>query len=399
MNLTFVMGTRPEVIKLAPMILEAKRRGLGVNVVHTGQHVELTRSLMQFFDIIPDVYLDAMLEKPSLTGLSARVLSKMDETLEGLNSDWIIVQGDTTSSFIAAYWAFCRRIPIAHVEAGLRTGDRTSPFPEEANRQMIARLANIHFAPTAGSRDFLLKENVAREDIFVVGNTAIDALHYALTKIQSGVSSSNETLTPETQTFMQGRRVIAATVHRRENHGEPLQAICRSLIAIANRNPEVGIVLPVHPNPNVRGTVMALLGNHPQIHICEPIGYIGFIELISKAELIITDSGGVQEEAPSLKKPILVVRETTERPEGVTAGFARLVGSDEETIIESACEILESKPQLMMGNPYGDGASSTRILDALALRSPSKHAPVVPTFELPYSARPTLEFQPEPYLQ
>jgi UDP-N-acetylglucosamine 2-epimerase (non-hydrolysing) len=367
MDLTVILGTRPEVIKLAPFVREARRRGHFVRVVHTGQHMSLTKPLMDFFDVHEDANLEAMLDKPSLSGLSQRVLERLDEKLDAENTKWVIVQGDTTTAFIGAYWAFCKKIPVAHVEAGLRTWDPLSPYPEEINRQLIARLATLSFAPTINSRDALLKENVSPESIFVVGNTAIDSLQYTLDRIRKNDVPMIDRLPSHIKNFIDGKKLIAVTTHRRENHGETLEGICRALLRIVDMNKEACVVLPVHPNPSVKNVVERLLGSHSRIMLCDPLGYVGFIELLSAAELIITDSGGVQEEAPTLKKPILVIRDTTERPEGVAAGFAQLIGCNEEKIVEAALHTLSDKFEglPLALNPYGDGTSAIRILNSM----------------------------------
>lgn len=365
MHLAFVFGTRPEVIKMAPVIHEAKKRGMRVTIVHTGQHTDLAQPLFGFFDFEPQINLNSMLERPSLTQLSVRVLERLDNSLGNDQVDCVVVQGDTTSAFVGAYWAFCRQIGLAHIEAGLRTWNLTSPFPEEANRQLIGRIARFHFTPTQAASEALIRENIPQEKIHFVGNTSIDSLHYTLERIKNG-SIDKESLLPESiQNFCEEKKVITVTAHRRENHGPPLARICNAILKIADLNPECRVVVPVHPNPNVRAEVTQRLKDHARIMTCEPLGYVAFIQLMNRSSLLITDSGGVQEEAPSLRKPILVIRETTERPEGVQAGFAELVGTEESLIVDRALEALRKGCHINKENPYGDGKSAEKIISTL----------------------------------
>ena len=282
-------------------------------------------------------------------------------------SDCVVVQGDTTSAFVASYWAFLHHVPIAHVEAGLRTYDLSAPFPEEANRQLIGRVAALHFAPTMQAASCLKNERIV-EGVHVVGNTAIDSLVYSLAKRRSGELPAEHALKPEIRNFVEGHRSILVTAHRRENHGDGVRKICVALRKIVDQNPDVRIVYPLHPNPNVRQPVRTRLGDHPRILLCEPLPYLAFIEMMDRASVLLTDSGGVQEEGPTLRKPILVMRETTERPEGVTAGFAELVGTDVNRIVEGVERALKSGCSTDAPNPYGDGVSAVRIMRILEKR-------------------------------
>ncbi len=370
MIISFVLGTRPEVIKLAPLIQVARQQGHEVKVVLTGQHRHLTGPLLKFFGVSTDYDLDTMAVNQSLSSLTAKIIEGLEKIRSDLSSDYLVVQGDTTSAFAAAYWAFVHRIRVAHVEAGLRTRDLASPFPEEANRQLITRIANLHFAPTERSARELELEGVDRGTIHVVGNTAIDALRYAVKRIREPNAPAEEGLDSAIQAFADSAgakgKLVLVTAHRRENLGPALKRICRALYEIAEADPSVRIVYPVHPNPLVRGPVSEILGRIPQILLCEPLSYVAFVALMSQAHVLLTDSGGVQEEGPTLKKPILVMRDTTERPEGVEAGFAKLVGTDSETIRNECLAALRDGSVPDKVNPYGDGESSERILRVMA---------------------------------
>lgn len=365
MKLTLVMGTRPEVIKLAPLILEAKRRKHSVTVVLTGQHRHMALPLLQFFGIEPDLDLDVMVPNQTLTSLSASVLQKLDAQQDKIKADYLIVQGDTTSAAMAAYWGFCHRIPVVHVEAGLRTYDLTAPFPEEANRQLIGRIADLHFAPTKASAAALKKEQIPLGKIHTVGNTAIDALHIVLQKLKSGAIPLGEKMSAEISQFVGDSKLVLVTAHRRENFGHAFEDMCRGILSIAESNPDVKIVYPVHPNPNVRQPVEKMLKQHPQILLCDPQPYVAFIDLMKRADVLLTDSGGVQEEGPTLRKPIIVMRNTTERPEGLKAGYSKLVGTDARKIKTETLKALKSGCKGRGKNPYGDGKTSARIIAIL----------------------------------
>jgi UDP-N-acetylglucosamine 2-epimerase (non-hydrolysing) len=364
MKISIIFGTRPEVIKLAPLALQARRCGHEVRMIFTGQHRDMVIPLLRLFGLAPDLDLEAMAPNQSLAGLSSRILASMDLHREKILADVIAVQGDTTSAFIAAYWAFLNRVPVAHVEAGLRTYDLQAPYPEEANRQLVGRLANMHFAPTVQAAQSLRNEYI-REGVHVVGNTSIDALLYCLARIRLGDVPPQGVLRQEIRDFASHGNVILVTAHRRENHGDGMKRICDALLQIVERNPGARIVYPVHPNPNVQGPVHELLGTHRRILLCEPLPYLAFIEMMDCADVLLTDSGGVQEEGPTLRKPILVMRDTTERPEGVTAGFAKLLGTDTDKIVEASLAALKEGCTTDAQNPYGDGMSSERIVAIL----------------------------------
>jgi len=368
MVITIVLGTRPEVIKLAPVILEGRRRGHTVKVVLTGQHRHMALPLLHFFGITPDVDLDVMVPGQTLTGLSGRVLAKLDAEKDAVSGDVILVQGDTTSAFIAAYWAFCNKIPVGHVEAGLRTYDLMAPFPEEANRQLIGRLAAFHFAPTKTALIALRKEGVGPSKIHNVGNTAIDALLYTMKRLKeaSGVGiADSEKLSQQVREFIGENPLVLVTAHRRESFGEGFEGICSGIKQVAEARPDVKFVYPVHPNPNVRGPVERLLAGYSNILLCDPVPYVGFVELMQRASVLLTDSGGIQEEGPTLRKPIIVMREETERPEGVTVGFAKLVGTDSGKIRRETLKALKNGCKGRGKNPYGDGKSAGRIIGVL----------------------------------
>lgn len=375
MRITFVLGTRPEVIKLAPLILEARRRGHRAKVIFTGQHATMALPLLRFFGCMPNLNLDVMCPDQTLTGLSSRMLSRMDEQAGRLKGDFLVVQGDTTSAFVAAYWGFCRGIPVAHVEAGLRTYQLRNPFPEEANRQLIGRLATLHFAPTVNARNALIGEKVDPASVFVTGNTAIDALLYTLARVSKQASRrADGTLDRSVSDWISDRPMILVTAHRRESFGGPLLGICRGIVGLLEKKPDACVVFPVHPNPNVRKMVYRRLGNHPRILLLPPQPYLAFVQLMNVASLILTDSGGIQEEAPSLRKPILVMRDTTERPEGVREGFARLVGTDADRIVKEGILAFQKRNLKRGRNPYGDGKASARILKIMekSLRTRSR---------------------------
>jgi UDP-N-acetylglucosamine 2-epimerase (non-hydrolysing) len=321
--------------------------------------------VLEVFGLQADVDLDLMVPGQSPADIGAGILERLPPLLQRLRPDLVLVQGDTTTTFAAALAAFLERIPTGHVEAGLRTGDRWQPFPEEMNRVLTTRIAALHFAPTPAARDALLTEGVAAEDVYLTGNTVIDAL------LQT-VRSDYRFRTPALARLDPARRLVLVTTHRRESFGAPLRAICAAIRDLAGRFPELQFVLPVHPNPEVKLTVEEMLCDLPAMHLIAPVDYLEFVHLMARADLILTDSGGVQEEAPSLGKPVLVLREVTERPEGVAAGTAMVVGTDRERIVAAASELLTSEEAYARManavNPYGDGKASDRILAAIADR-------------------------------
>ena len=361
-----MIGTRPEAIKLAPVIRRLRENSqFRVEICATGQHRELLDQALGQFDLEPDYDLAVMTEGQTLASLTSRTMDGMEELLRRVAPQLVMVQGDTTSAMTAALTAFYERIPVAHVEAGLRTSDRYSPFPEEINRRLVAGIAELHFAPTVGARDNLLREGIAPETIEVTGNTAIDALLWTIAHMDGAeeclpaiVGDSLDTST------LIGKRLVLVTAHRRENHDRGIRQICEALLSVALL-PAAVVVLPVHYNPNIRRAVIELLEGRQNIHLLEPLSYLSFARLLKRAFLVLTDSGGVQEEAPSLGKPVLVMRDTTERPEGIAAGNAILVGTG-ATDIQLAVEELwvddaRRSRMAQVANPYGDGRAADRI--------------------------------------
>jgi UDP-N-acetylglucosamine 2-epimerase (non-hydrolysing) len=363
----FVFGTRPEAIKLCPVIrhMRACHPGLAVKVCVTAQHRHMLDQVLRCFEIQPDYDLDLMTPGQTLAGITGRVLSALDPLLAAPGAcDMVVVQGDTTTTMAGALAAFYRHIPVAHVEAGLRTGDLTKPFPEELNRVVTGRLAALHFAPTEGSRRNLLQEGTPDRQIFVTGNSGIDAVLYVAGALEQGSLPPGEWPWLDTT-----RKLVLVTAHRRESFGGGIERICEALATLARRD-DVQIVYPVHRNPNVLEPVSERLGNLPNVVLIDPLEYISFVDLMRRATLIVTDSGGIQEEAPSLGKPVLVMRESTERPEAVEAGTVKLVGTDPEKIVGEACRLLDDAAEYArmsrVHNPYGDGHASERIGAAIA---------------------------------
>ena len=356
MNLLVVFGTRPEAIKLAPLILKLRQQ-FKVKICVTGQHREMLDQVLSVFKINSDFDLNLMKPNQNLTSLTSGVLEGVHSVLEKEHVDWIIVQGDTTTSMAAAVAAFYKKINIAHVEAGLRTSEKFSPFPEEINRQLTSRLADIHFAPTEKNRDSLIQENISPEKIFVTGNTVIDALQWVLKNIPEPVW--------DLPFHPSDKRMILVTGHRRENFGEGFQNICKAIKTLAVKNPNVEFVYPVHLNPNVQKPVKTLLANQHNIHLIEPLDYQKFVHFMNRSYFILTDSGGVQEEAPSIGKPVLVMRDTTERPEAVEAGTVMLVGTNENDIVNNSQKLIDNNTHYesisFSHNPYGDGTASEKI--------------------------------------
>ena len=364
-----VFGTRPEAIKMAPVVraLRASPGRFESLLCVTAQHRTMLDQVLEVFDLKADVDLDLMVPGQSPASIAAGIFDRLPPLLRRIQPDIILVQGDTTTTFAAAFAAFLERIPTGHVEAGLRTGDRWQPFPEEMNRVLTTRIATLHFPPTPAARDALLAEGVPAADVYLTGNTVIDAL------LQT-VRADYRFRTPALTALDPARRLVLVTAHRRESFGAPLRSICAAIRELAGRFPELQFVLPVHPNPEVKQTVEELLSDLPAMHLIPPVDYLEFVHLLARADLVLTDSGGVQEEAPSLGKPVLVLREVTERPEGVAAGTAQVVGTDRARIVAVASELLTSPAAYarMAGavNPYGDGRASERILAALADRFP-----------------------------
>ena len=359
-KLLFVIGTRPEVIKLAPIILLACKNPSAFEtvVVTTSQHREMLDQMLETFEIQVDVDLDLMRHDQNLGHFAASAMEKLYPIVHEISPDCLIVQGDTTTTFIGALAAVYNKIPIAHVEAGLRTYDNMQPFPEEVNRRLTTHIAEYHFVPTKTAQENLIREGINKEKIWITGNTCIDALFLTLNKILSSVSDVAD----------EGRNILL-TAHRRESYGEPLKQICRAVLQLINTFPDISVTYPVHLSPNVRKIVFPLLGNHPRIHLVEPLSYCEFVLAMKRAFLILTDSGGIQEEAPSLGKPVLLLRDKTERPEAVEAGAVRLVGTQEQEIIKQTSLLLTDETEYnkmsQVRNPFGQGNAAEKILKVL----------------------------------
>lgn len=369
LNILVVFGTRPETIKLAPLVkLLAQDGAFALKVCVTAQQREMLDQALALFEIVPEIDLDLMQNGQSLTDLNARMLAALQQVLMDVQPDLVIVHGDTTTAFTAALAAFYQKIPVAHIEAGLRTHNLYAPFPEEANRRLTAVLAQWHFAPTEMAKQNLLNEGVSESRIWVTGNTVIDTLFQALQKMRENRPLVAEFA--ERYAFLDERKkLILVTGHRRENFGAGFAQICTALRTLAQRHPDVQIVYPVHLNPNVQAVVYAQLGDLPNLFLLAPQDYLPFIYLMDRADIILTDSGGIQEEAPALGKPVLVMREISERPEAIAAGTVKLVGTDSERIIAEVETLLnnENAYQAMARakNPYGDGNACARIVDIL----------------------------------
>jgi UDP-N-acetylglucosamine 2-epimerase (non-hydrolysing) len=372
MKLLFVFGTRPEAIKLAPVIRElAKRPEFDCRICTTGQHREILAQFLELFALRPEWNLDVMRPDQDLAYLTGAVLSGVSGVLDGWRPDRVVVQGDTTSTFAGALAAFYHKIPVAHIEAGLRTGDIYAPWPEEVNRLLVGRIADLHFAPTARAREALMREGVAPEHILVTGNTGIDALLWMSHRLdtEAGLRARvRAVLGDGIAGEIEGRRLVLMTGHRRESFDGGLARIANAIGRLALR-PDVAIVFPVHPNPNVRRAFEPLAGRR-NIILVEPVDYSELVYLLKRCHFVVTDSGGIQEEAPSFGKPVLVTRETTERPEAMELGLATLVGTDEERLYQAMCRLLDEpaayRRMSHVANPYGDGSASARIADRLA---------------------------------
>ena len=357
-----VFGTRPEAIKLFPLIHALRRTDADVRVCVTGQHREMLDQVLEIARIVPDHDLDLMLPNQSLDMLTSRLLTELGKVMDADRPDRVVVQGDTATAMVGALTAYYRKIPVAHVEAGLRSGNIYHPWPEEVNRKVVGAIADLHFAPTDTARDALIAENVPAQRIHVTGNTVIDALIETRARVDSDAGLA-AAIAPVAERFA-GKRIVAVTTHRRENFGEGLKSVAHAVRRIAQR-PDVAIIFPVHPNPNVRAPMADVLGGIDNVAMIDPLDYPNFVRLLSLCHFVMTDSGGVQEEAPALAKPVLVMRETTERPEGVVAGTAKLVGNDEEVIVTEASRLLDDsasyEAMARAHNPFGDGKSSERI--------------------------------------
>ncbi|AJG96576.1 UDP-N-acetylglucosamine 2-epimerase (non-hydrolyzing) [Bacillus anthracis] len=356
-----IFGTRPEAIKMAPLVLELQKHPEKIEsiVTVTAQHRQMLDQVLSIFGITPDFDLNIMKDRQTLIDITTRGLEGLDKVMKEAKPDIVLVHGDTTTTFIASLAAFYNQIPVGHVEAGLRTWDKYSPYPEEMNRQLTGVMADLHFSPTAKSATNLQKENKDESRIFITGNTAIDALK----------TTVKETYSHPVLEKLGGDRLVLMTAHRRENLGEPMRNMFRAIKRLVDKHEDVQVVYPVHMNPVVRETANDILGDHGRIHLIEPLDVIDFHNVAARSYLMLTDSGGVQEEAPSLGVPVLVLRDTTERPEGIEAGTLKLAGTDEETIFSLADELLSDKEahdkMSKASNPYGDGRASERIVEAI----------------------------------
>ncbi|WP_374718523.1 non-hydrolyzing UDP-N-acetylglucosamine 2-epimerase [Parageobacillus toebii] len=356
-----IFGTRPEAIKMAPLVLELKKHSELIEpiVTVTAQHRQMLDQVLEIFDIKPDYDLNIMKDRQTLTEITVRALEGLDDVMKKVKPDLVLVHGDTTTTFVASLAAFYNQIAVGHVEAGLRTWNKYSPFPEEMNRQLTGVIADLHFAPTKKAYENLIGENKKPDSIFITGNTAIDALKTTVT----------DNYKHDILAKIGNDRMILLTAHRRENLGESMRNMFRAIKRIVQEHEDVQVVYPVHLNPAVREVADEILGNDPRIHLIEPLGVFDFHNLAARAFLILTDSGGVQEEAPSLGVPVLVLRDTTERPEGIEAGTLKLAGTNEETIYNMTRELLNNRNEYekmaKASNPYGDGQASKRIVEAI----------------------------------
>ncbi len=366
----FIVGTRPEAIKMAPVIKAAQHFGSGIDpiVCFTGQHKEMLEQVASYFEITPDIDLGLMRSNQTLSGLTSRALEAIEETIEKVQPDCVVAQGDTTTVLCAAMTAFYRKLPFVHVEAGLRTGDLYSPWPEEYNRRVAGLTASLHCAPTQESANNLLQEGIPPQKVHVTGNTVIDALLWTVSR-----ERANSDVWSEKYRFLADRRMVLITGHRRENFGPKFESALNAILQLAETFPETIFLYPVHLNPNVREPVYRLLGQCSNIVLSQPAAYPEFVWLMDRATLIITDSGGVQEEAPSLGKPVLVTRETTERPEALKTGAVQLVGTQTDNIVEKAYRLLtdskEYAARQCRQNPYGDGQAAQRIIQLMQQRN------------------------------
>lgn len=364
-TIAVIFGTRPDTIKLAPVILELQRAAQEFQVVTiaTAQHRQMLDQVLSVFKIVPDFDLNIMQPKQTLAEITRNVIDTLDRVLLETSPGMVLVQGDTTTTFAGALAAFYRRIPVGHVEAGLRTHDKGNPFPEEINRRLTSSIADLHFAPTATSRKALLRENVPARSVFVTGNTVIDALRIAVRKDYAfSVPVVNDIVARR-------RKILLITMHRRENWGQPMEAAARAIRRIAERHGELDVLFPVHLNPVVRDAVYPILHGLPNVFLIQPLDYLDFVNIMARSYLVITDSGGVQEEGPSLGKPILVLREVTERPEAVKYGTVKLVGLNEQRIVNAAVKLLDDRraygAMASATNPYGDGKAARRTVQII----------------------------------
>ena len=363
-RLLFIIGTRPEAIKMAPLILECRKvEDFDTRICVTGQHKTMLDQVLTFFELTPDFDLALMKKEQTLFDITAKAIKGLESILEDFSPDLTLVQGDTTTAFIGALASYYNRIKVAHIEAGLRSGDKMSPFPEEINRRLAGVIADYHFAPTTKAGANLAAENI-RDNVFIVGNTVIDALLHSVEKVKQDHTLQNKFSFLDPQ-----KKMILVTGHRRESFGLPFENICEAIASIAARNNNVQVVYPVHLNPNVQKPVTRILSGFPNVFLIEPVDYPSMTWLMMNSYFVLTDSGGVQEEAPSLGKPVLVMRDVTERTEGIEAGTAILVGTEKDIIINKSQELLDNnelyRKMAAAVNPYGDGTSSVQIVNIL----------------------------------
>jgi UDP-N-acetylglucosamine 2-epimerase (non-hydrolysing) len=365
MRVMVVMGTRPEAIKLCPVIERLRRRSseIETSVVVTHQHQQMLDDVLDVFGVKADHDLSLMRDNQTLNEVAWKLIQRIDPILVTDQPTAILVQGDTVTAAVTGLAAFYRRIPVGHVEAGLRTGDRTRPYPEEMNRRLLGTVAGLHFAPTSRAVSNLLREGVPRERVFLTGNTVVDALQWII---------AGKAVRDELTEVGNGRRVVLVTAHRRENFGAPMESICSALLELVEKNPDIEIVYPVHLNPNVREVVFRMLRGKDRIRLLEPLDYVSFVQLMHRSTLIITDSGGIQEEAPSLGKPVLILRSETERPEVLEAGVGELVGTEGAAIVSAAQRLLDDaeayRERAHASSPFGDGTASEQIVQILVDR-------------------------------
>ncbi|WP_299396379.1 non-hydrolyzing UDP-N-acetylglucosamine 2-epimerase [uncultured Gelidibacter sp.] len=371
-----IFGTRPEAIKMAPIILELKKHAnINLRICVTGQHREMLDQVLEIFDIKPDFDLELMTPNQTLSDLTAKAISSIDKFLKSEKPDLVLIQGDTTTVFSAAMASFYNKIPVGHVEAGLRTGNLYSPWPEEANRVLTTKLTKLHFAPTELNSKNLLEDGVSNDDIYITGNTVIDSLFIVLKKLE-GTELEFEGLPNRSLTFLGDKKMILITGHRRENFGEGFENICYAIAELARLNPDINFIYPVHLNPNVREPVNRILKEYDytenkegNVFLIPPQSYMQFIALMNRSYIILTDSGGVQEEAPSLGKPVLVMRDTTERPEAVIAGTVKLVGNETKEIVGQTQRLIQNvtlyEKFSKSYNPYGDGKAAKKIVQII----------------------------------
>lgn len=368
-KISVVFGTRPEAIKLCPLIRYLRMQAeFLVDVCVTAQHREMLDQVLEVFEVVPDTDLNLMRSDQTLASFTSRAIETIDGYMKQAKPDLVMIQGDTTTVLSTALAAFYNRVPVGHVEAGLRTGSRYSPFPEEINRRLASHISEYHFAPTENSRRNLLNEGIADDRIFITGNTVIDALYFAVEKI-GGKPPDIPGLPKKITEGALPCTMVLITGHRRENFGEPFKQICQAISTLSDLFPDAEFVYPVHLNPNVRNPVFEILSGRDNVHLIEPLDYLSFVALMNRSTLVLTDSGGIQEEAPSLGKPVLVMRDTTERPEAVAAGTVKLTGADRDAIIESVTTLLTDecayRSMAHAANPYGDGTACRRIVSAM----------------------------------